>query len=367
MQELQIVNDGALLIRNGIIEESGPTQRIENLQKAKGAREIDALGKIVMPAFVDPDAVLVAPPSQISRTSGEARVPPLKVLSKRRLEAVAVAAAASWARCGTLVVGAHSGYAIDLRETSKVLRIHQGLQGRPLRIRSIFSPRNSPGAEVLIDKWLPTIRKRNLAPLLELTAGAEGGLTPEELRAVATAAAGLGYSLRIRTATPQADEVCTLAMEGGAVAIVSAMPPNPEYAARLTATGCIYVISAMTPERDAGRMVRAAIDEGAAFALASSYQTAGVGCFNPQHLLYLAKEQCGMTDEQAIVASTWNAACSLRMSHVTGSLEPGKAGDVLVMDVPDYRDLSRRPGHSDVQIALRGGQAVYRRGGLILD
>ena len=164
MQELQIVNDGALLIRNGIIEESGPTQRIENLQKAKGAREIDALGKIVMPAFVDPDAVLVAPPSQISRTSGEARVPPLKVLSKRRLEAVAVAAAAAWARCGTLVVGAHSGYAIDLRETSKVLRIHQGLQGRPLRIRSIFSPRNSPGAEVLIDKWLPTIRKRNLAP-----------------------------------------------------------------------------------------------------------------------------------------------------------------------------------------------------------
>jgi imidazolonepropionase len=67
------------------------------------------------------------------------------------------------------------------------------------------------------------------------------------------------------------------------------------------------------------------------------------------------------------VAATWNAACSLRMSHVTGSLEPGKTGDVSLMDVPDYRDLARRPGHSDVQVLLRAGQIVYKRGGLLAE
>ena len=74
-----------------------------------------------------------------------------------------------------------------------------------------------------------------------------------------------------------------------------------------------------------------------------------------------------MTVQEAIVASTYNAACSLRMSHVTGSLEPGKAADLLVMDVTDYRDLVQRVGHNDVQMAIRAGHAVYRRGSLTAD
>lgn len=370
MQDLHVVNDGALLIHNGIIEESGSTQRIENLQKARGAREIDALGKVVMPAFVDPDAVLVAPPTQVLRTSGEAKATSLRVLSKRRLEAVGIASAAAWMRCGALSVGAHSGYAEDLRETAKVLRIHKCLQGKPLRIRSIFSPRKPPETKILIEKWLPAIRKRNLAGILELTVGDEGGPGLQDIRQIAVAAAGLGYSLRLRTTAPLDAGVCELALEGGALAIVSGMPPSVEYAARLTTMGCIHVVSAMaviTDLSDTKRRVRAALAEGAALALASSYQTSGPGSFNPQYLLHIVRERYGLTDEEAIVAATWNAACSLRMSQVTGSLEPGKTADVIVMDVPDYRDLARRPGHSDVQIALRSGQTVYRRGGLIID
>jgi len=54
MQELQIFNDGALLIHNGIIQESGPDARIATLQRALRAREIDGAWRVVMPAFVDP-------------------------------------------------------------------------------------------------------------------------------------------------------------------------------------------------------------------------------------------------------------------------------------------------------------------------
>jgi imidazolonepropionase len=368
MRELHIVNDGALLVHNGIIQESGTTQRIENLQKARGAREIDALGRVVMPAFIDPDAVLVAPPLQISRTTGEARELRLSVLSKRRLELAASAAAAAWARCGVLSAGAHSGYAQDLRETVKILRIHQLLQTKPLRIRSIFSPRHIADSDVLIEKWLPAIRKRSLAPVLELTVGAEGGRTIAELRSIAMAAAGLGYSLRIRAARLD-DEIHDLAVEAGAVAIVSASPPSAEQIRRQTAAGCIHVMPGMVAGEDgaSARQVRVGLDAGAALALASSYRSAGASSFNPQFLLYVAKERLGLTDEEAIVASTWNAACSLRMSHVTGSLEPGKTADFVLMDVSDYRDLARRPGHSDVQLTVRAGQTIYRRGGLILD
>ncbi len=237
MQQLQVVPDGALLIHNGIIEESGATQRIENLQKARGAREIDAMGKVVMPAFVDPDAVLIAAPTQVSRTSGETKETSLRVLSRRRLEDGAIAAAAAWARYGTLTVGAHSGYAGDLRETTKVLRIHQGLQNKPLRIRSIFSPRKASEVRVLIEQWLPAIRRMNLAPVLEISVGSENCPCLEDVRRVATVAAGLGYSLRIRAATaPLGADVCELALEGGVLAMVSGMPPPVPYA---TAAYCV--------------------------------------------------------------------------------------------------------------------------------
>ncbi len=61
MTELNIVPQGALLIRNGIIEDVGPARRVENLAGARQAREIDATGRVVMPVFVDADVALVVP------------------------------------------------------------------------------------------------------------------------------------------------------------------------------------------------------------------------------------------------------------------------------------------------------------------
>jgi imidazolonepropionase len=93
----------------------------------------------------------------------------------------------------------------------------------------------------------------------------------------------------------------------------------------------------------------------------------GYASSNPQYLLHLGMTRFGLTAEEAICAATWNAACSLRMSHVTGSLEPGKTADILLMDVPDYRELPRRAGHNDLQIAFKAGHPIYRRPPLNLD
>jgi len=353
-----VVSDGALLIHNGAVVESGPTRRIENLQQAKTAREIDATGKVVMPAFVDPDAVLVSAPS-----NGNGARLSLSVLSRKRLEMGASAAAAAFARAGVLSVGAHTGDATDLRDATKSLLIHQGLQNRPLRIRSILSPRAGQSAHELTEKWIPAGRKRRLASILELSAA-----EASELRRVATAAAGAGYSLRIKSGEPLSGEGHDLALEGGAVAIVAPPPEQADFAGKLGAIGCVYVVSAsdaLQGDRNFSASTRALIDEGCPVALASGYAHEGYASFNPQFLLHLGATRFGMTSEEAICATTWNAACSLRMSHVTGSLEPGKYADLLVMDVSDYRELARRAGHNDIQIVMRAGQVIYRRAALM--
>lgn len=354
MNDIGLVADGAVLIHNGAIVESGPSRRIENLQQAKSAREIDAAGRVVMPAFVDPDVSLVWTPVSRSQHSHADTELSLSVLSRRRLEVSAAALAASFARLGVLTVGAHTGNAADLRETTKTLLIHRALQNKPLRIRSILAPRPLPAIEALGGRWLPACRKHKLASILELAES-----SPELLRAAATAAVSAGYSLRIRSVSDAAAE---LALESGAPAMVG--NPNAAHAARLAAIGCVQIVPAsevLQSDAALAAPTRDAIDSGGALALASGSAGRASVAFNPQYVLCLAGSRLGMTPEEAICAVTWNAACSLRMSHVTGSLEPGKYADVAILDVPDYRDLARRVGHSDVQLLLRAGQTVYRR------
>lgn len=374
-----------MLLCNGVIQEVGISRRVENLKQARNAKEIDVAGKVVMPAFVDPDAVLVYPPPAGKRAPDPAREARLCQVSKHRLSQTGAASAADWVRAGVLSVGAHTGFAVDLRDTLRVLRIHQTLQGKPLRIRSIYSPVMQADGEAamaalletLTTKALPAILKRKLAAILEFSLPGPGGRT-DDVRHAAIAAAAAGYSIRVRINGMPEQELLELALAAASLSVIA--PPVETVAGirtmlQLGDLGCVHVLQATAAMREdwnsAGAVRRAAvrreIDEGVPIAIASGFRAGGVTSLNPQFLLHLAVERCGMTVQEAIVASTYNAACSLRMSHVTGSLEPGKAADLLVMDVTDYRDLVQRVGHNDVQMAIRAGHAVYRRGSLTAD
>ncbi|HVW83802.1 MAG TPA: amidohydrolase family protein [Bryobacteraceae bacterium] len=371
MNELGIFNDGAVLIHHGAVIEAGPSRRIENLAPARIAREIDASGKLVLPAFVDPDAVLVLPPPASSLEFEARREIPLKVLSRHRLEKSAGCAAAELARYGILSVGAHTRNAFDLRDAVKVLRVQQRLQSKPLRIRSVFSPQRFPVPNVVIESWIPAIRRSKLASIVELPAGAqEGAPAPEQLSAIALASANLGLSLRLRSASPLDPTGYELATRAGAIAVIAPPGAGRECFHQPGDSGCVHVVPAVTGLRQDGEYVgggRRIIDEGNAVALSSGYQTDGISSFNPQFLIYLAVERFGLTPEEAITAATWNAACSLRLAHVAGSIEPGKFADVVIMDAPDYRELPRRVGHNDVLQVMHAGETVYQRGALTLD
>jgi len=375
-----MIPDGALLIRNGVIEEVGTSRRIENLAIARTAKEIDAGGRIVLPAFVDADAVLVYPqPSGRQHLDEEPSETRIGLLSKHRLGYAANAAAAEWVRAGAVSLGAHTAYADSLRDTIRILRIHQTLQGKPLRIRSIFSPRATPGdaqsADLLftslMGKWLSALRSRKLVSITEFIVASpgepNGGLPVEKIRLAAIFAAETGFAIRLRANGENDSAGLALACAGGSVAFL-APPWEPDAALRVMGTmGCVHVIpvtAALRTRRWGAGAVRNEIDSGIPIALGSGYQPGGLTSMNPQYLLHLGVEQFGMTPAEAICATTYNGACSLRMSHVTGSLEPGKSADLTMLDVPDYRDLVYRTGHNDVCLTMRNGQTVYARSGL---
>jgi imidazolonepropionase len=362
MQDLNIISDGSVLIRGGVIEEVGTTRRIENLAPARQAREIDAAGRVVMPAFVDPDAVLAAPGP--ART-GQSPEPDISRMSWRRLESRAAGAAADLARYGVLTAGAHTLAAPDLPNTVRALRLHHRLQSRPLRIRSVFSPQlhlHTDDPLQIAGAWMPAIINRKLASLLEIPDAPASTQTT-----LAEAAAAAGFHIRIRLPETCPANTCELAWAAGAISLVGGVPDVSTVTRNLALAGCVTVEAGARILAGRASSARRAIDEGTPLALASGYRENISSSMNPQFLLYLAGHALGMTAEEAIVATTYNAACSLRFSHVTGSVAPGKSADLCLMDVDDYHELARRAGHHDVSLVMRAGKVVYRRAGVAVD
>src|SRR5678815_5295648 len=102
--ELGVINaisDGAILIRDGVLAEVGPSRRVENLAQARDAIEINATGHVVMPGFVDAHTHLAFPPPGTHIANAESAVRVLQAATGHRLEARIRVCLQAMARHGT--------------------------------------------------------------------------------------------------------------------------------------------------------------------------------------------------------------------------------------------------------------------------
>ena len=60
----------------------------------------------------------------------------------------------------------------------------------------------------------------------------------------------------------------------------------------------------------------------------------------------------------SITAATLNAACTAGLGNETGSLEAGKWGDAIILEVDDYRHLGYRFGNNLVQTVIKRGRVM---------
>jgi imidazolonepropionase len=102
-------------------------------------------------------------------------------------------------------------------------------------------------------------------------------------------------------------------------------------------------------------------DSGGAIALASGYDSKDAPIFSIQMVVALAVLRLRLSVEQAISATTINAAHALGRGDETGSLEAGKRADLLVLNLSDYREIPRRIGVNQVAMALRDGNFLINR------
>ena len=77
--------------------------------------------------------------------------------------------------------------------------------------------------------------------------------------------------------------------------------------------------------------------------------------------MFLACLHMGMKPSEALTATTINAAHALDLNHEVGSLEVGKLGDLVILDVASHRDIPFYVGRDIVTFVVKAGHIVHER------
>jgi imidazolonepropionase len=68
-----------------------------------------------------------------------------------------------------------------------------------------------------------------------------------------------------------------------------------------------------------------------------------------------------MMPREVIQATTNHAARSMGLESEIGTLDIGKKGDILVLDIPNYRYLPYHFGVDHVELVIKDGKIVYQK------
>ena len=107
---------------------------------------------------------------------------------------------------------------------------------------------------------------------------------------------------------------------------------------------------------------RTMVDHGVPVALGTDFNPGTSPTYAMPMVVALACLGMKLTPAEAITAATINAAHAIGVAEEVGSLESGKAADVVVLDAQDYRSLPMHFGVNLVHAVIKRGEIAYQAG-----
>jgi imidazolonepropionase len=390
-----MIEDGAVLIRDRKIVATGHS--VDLLAAYPDEPRLDASGCAVLPGFVDPHThivwagdraaefemkmagakymeILAAGGGILStvRKTREASVETLITETRPRLERMFA--------YGTTTAEAKTGYGLETNVELRLLQAILALDAAgPIELAPTFLGAHAIAPEfkgnpqgytdLICTEMLPFIRQwwsgqpsTNGRPLPFVDVFCEtGAFNLAQSRQILTRAKELSFPLKLH-----ADEFdnlggASLGVELGAVSAdhlvktsavdIAALGRSDTVAVSLPCTPFGLAESEYTPAREI-------IASGGILALATDCNPGTAWNESMQFVIALACRTLKLTPAQAIAAATINAAHAIRRDQWIGTLEPGKQADLLILSVPDYRQLGYRFGTNLVRQVVKRGQ-VY--------
>ena len=265
LNQLSIIQDGSLLVRDGVVEEVGPTRRVENLALARQAIEVSAAGRVVMPGFVDSHTHLVFPVPGGPAGDRETEVRTLHATTALQLKARARTYLQAMARHGTTTVEVKTGCGADANAEMKILRVLADLREKQPDVVPSFLFRLAPTGYDAVEstpndwRWvcsefLPKIRRRRLADFADLL---WDGL-PSHAAALTSywhAARRLELGCKLHADTAQISAAAVAAAENRAVSIDHLERATAADATAVSQSGAVATLLPCASFHDGGHML----------------------------------------------------------------------------------------------------------------
>lgn len=385
---VRFLPDGAMIIKNGLIEEVGPREEVEKKAMAmEFDEEIDCGGRCVIPGFVDPHTHMCfarrreeefslrlegTPYLEILKRGGGilSSVRAVKEASDDELFENTLCLALSALSMGTTTVEMKSGYGLDTETELRMLSVIRRV-GResPLDVIPTFMgahavPEEYKGradefTDLIVKEMLPAAKEQGIARFCDVFCE-EGVFSLAQTERILTEAGRLGFGLKVH-----ADEVhdtggAGLAAKVGAVSAEHLLAASDEGLSAMAAAGVAAILLPATAYslRKPYARARAMIDRGVPVALATDCNPGSSFTESMPFVFGLGVMAMGLTVNEALTAATKNSACAIGAGDVCGTLERGKQADFLVLDGETPAIMAYHAGVSPVDEVYKKGERV---------
>jgi len=393
MSELGIIADGTVVIRDGKITHVGPTSGVLSQLKASGGdlgrfETVDASDKAVLPGFVDSHTHLVFGGFRADeyawRLKGDSYMDILErgggILStvratrsaaREELVRSGLKRLDSMLAFGVTTVEAKSGYGLDRETEITQLAVMADLNRlHPLDVVPTFMgahavPPEFKGREdayidFVLAEVVPEVVSRKLAEFCDVFCEKKV-FSVAQSRRLLTSAATSGLKAKLH-----ADEIvqlggAELAAEIGAVSADHLLHASDDGIRAMARVGVVATLLPATAFslREPYARGRFMIDAGCAVALATDFNPGSCFCESIPLIAALAALYMNLTPAEIVTALTLNGAAALGRADRIGSLDPGKQGDVIILEHASHRFIPYHIGVSSVEKVIKNGNLVF--------
>lgn len=383
MRDIRVLSGPAsVLIRDGKIVYAGSSADCPTVES--GVERVDAKGHSVLPGLVDSHTHLVFGGFREDefqwRLAGEsymsimekgggiaATTTATREASAEELTEAAMLHLRSMLRMGVTTMEAKSGYGLDKETELRQLEVAKRLdEMQPINVISTYLGAHDIAPEYqgdpdgyidfIIREMLPLVKERGLARNVDIFTE-KNVFDLEQSRRLLTAARDMGFATKMH-----ADEIYPLGGAGlaadlgclSADHLLKISDKDIDKMAKSHTVSTLLPLTAFSLMDDYAP-ARKMIDAGCAVALASDLNPGSCFSCSIPLMIALATIYMHMSVEEAVTALTINAATALGLQDEIGSIEEGKAGDVVILRYPSYKFLSYHFGMNIVETTVKGG------------
>lgn len=279
---------------------------------------------------------------------------------------------ASMLRHGTTTAEAKSGYGLALDAEIKQLAAIRDADARhPVDlVPTLLAAHETPPEyreererylDVVCEEILPAVSEAGLARFCDVFCE-QGVFTPSESRRVLLAGRELGLAPRLHADEFVDSGGAELAAELGALSadhLTAISTAGIEALAGAGVTAVLLPGTSFFLMKHSYAPARRLIAGGIPVALATDCNPGSSNTESMPMIFVLAVYELGLSIEEALTASTLNAACCLGLGDQIGSVEVGKRADLVILGAPNLLHLAYHYGVNPVRAVIKNGAVVH--------